>query len=87
MPFVTACREQPQRLLSVARSGTWLAVVVGALAAVAVAAVPLIGEATEFPVPPSMSWDLPRPAGRQRLAVAVGSSATSVLVALGHSSW
>ncbi|MGC4998220.1 MATE family efflux transporter [Streptomyces sp. DT195] len=86
MPFVTACREQPQRLLSVARSGTWLAVVVGALAAVAVAAVPLIGEATGVPRAALHELGIfPVLLAGSVLAVAVGSSATSVLVALGHS--
>ncbi|WP_244335588.1 MATE family efflux transporter [Streptomyces seoulensis] len=86
MPFVTACREQPERLLSVVRGGTWLAVVVGSLAAAAVAAVPLIGEATGVPRAALDELGIfPVLLAGSVLAVAVGSSATSVLVALGHS--
>ncbi|MFH9431886.1 MATE family efflux transporter [Streptomyces sp. NPDC017615] len=86
MPFVTACREQPERLLSVVRSGTWLAVVVGALAAVTVASVPLIGRATGVPRAALDELGIfPLLLAGGVLAVAVGSSATSVLVALGHS--
>ena len=45
MPFVTPNREDPDRLLPVVRSGTWLAITVGAIAAAAVVSVPLIGQA------------------------------------------
>ncbi|EFE64977.1 predicted protein [Streptomyces viridosporus ATCC 14672] len=45
MPFVTPNREDPDRLLPVVRSGTWLAITVGAIAAAAVVSVPLIGRA------------------------------------------
>ncbi|MEU1266330.1 hypothetical protein ACWDU9_13455 [Streptomyces cellulosae] len=40
MPFVTPCKEEPDRLLLVVRGGMWLAIAVGALAAAAVVSVP-----------------------------------------------
>lgn len=86
MPFITPNRENPDRVLSIVRSGTWLAITVGAIAAAAVAAVPLIGQMAG--VPPKTLHQLgifPLLLAGSVLAIAVSSSATSVLVALGHS--
>ncbi|MFG2554717.1 MATE family efflux transporter [Streptomyces sp. NPDC048581] len=86
MPFVTPRREDPDRLLPVVHSGTWLAITVGALAAAAVASVPLIGRATGVPrTALDQLGTFPLLLAGSVLAIAVGSSATSVLVALGDS--
>ncbi|MGW2175478.1 MATE family efflux transporter [Streptomyces sp. NPDC001705] len=86
MPFVTPSRDDPDRLLPVVRSGTWLAVTVGAVAAAAVASVPLVGRAAGVPrAALDQLGVLPFLLAGSVLAIAVGSSAASVLVALGHS--
>ncbi|MGW6908919.1 MATE family efflux transporter [Streptomyces sp. NPDC054940] len=86
MPFVTPRKEDPDRLLPVVHSGTWLAIAVGALAAAAVASVPLIGRATGVPrTTLDQLGSFPLLLAGSVLAIAVGSSSTSVLVALGHS--
>lgn len=86
MPFVTPCKEEPDRLLLVVRGGMWLAIAVGALAAAAVASVPLIGRATGVPLATlDQLGTFPLLLSGSVLAIAVSSSATSVLVALGHS--
>ncbi|MEU1079585.1 MATE family efflux transporter [Streptomyces sp. NPDC005908] len=85
MPFVTPGKEEPGRLVSVVRSGMWLAVTAGTLGAAAVVSVPLIGEVAG--VPRSTLRELgtfPALLAGSVLAVAVGSSATSVLVSLGR---
>jgi len=86
MPFVTPSKEDPERLLPVVRSASWLAITVGAIAAAAVASVPLIGHAAG--VPRTILYQLgifPFLLAGSVLAIAVSSSATSVLVALGRS--
>ncbi|GAA3377438.1 hypothetical protein GCM10020367_53140 [Streptomyces sannanensis] len=86
MPFVAPHKDDPEALLPLVRSGMWLAFAVGGVCAAAVTAVPLIGG----------MWGVPRTTLDQLgafpfmlagsvLLIAVGSSATSVLVALGHS--
>ncbi|MFD8259593.1 MATE family efflux transporter [Streptomyces griseoluteus] len=86
MPFVTPRKEDPDRLLPVVRSGMWLAITVGAIAAAAVASVPLIGHATGVPRTALDQLGIfPFLLAGSVLAIAVSSSATSVLVVLGHS--
>lgn len=86
MPFVTPRKEDPYRLLPVVRSGMWLGITVGAIAAAAVASVPLIGRATGVPRTALDQLGIfPLLLAGSVLAIAVSSSATSVLVALGHS--
>ncbi|MFE9923051.1 MATE family efflux transporter [Streptomyces sp. NPDC005774] len=86
MPFVTPRKGDPDRLLSVVRSGMWLAITVGAIAAAAVASVPLIGQAAGVPrIVLDQLGIFPFLLAGSVLAIAVSSSATSVLVALGHS--
>ncbi|KPI12322.1 multi antimicrobial extrusion protein MatE [Actinobacteria bacterium OK074] len=86
MPFVAPHRDDPAKLLPLVRNGMWLAFAVGGVCGAAVAAVPLIGglwgvrrgtldQLGAFP------WLL----SACVVLIAVGSSATSVLVALGHS--
>lgn len=86
MPFITPHRESPDELLPLVRSGMWLAFAVGGVCAAVVAAVPYI--AGLWGVQPAVLHQLgPLPwllAGSV-LLIAVGGSATSVLVALGHS--
>lgn len=87
MPFVAPHSDDPNELLPLVRSGMWLAFGVGGACAAAVAAVPLIGGA----------WGVRRDTLDQLgvfpwmlaasvLLLAIGSSATSVLVAVGRSS-
>lgn len=86
MPFVAPHREDPEGLLPVVRSGMWLAFAVGGVCAAAVAAVPLLGGA--FGVPGAVLGQLelfPWMLAGSVLLIAVNSSATSVLVALGRS--
>ncbi|MFD7232795.1 MATE family efflux transporter [Streptomyces sp. NPDC059881] len=86
MPFITPSREDPDRLLPVVRSGTWLAMTVGTIAAAAVASVPLIGQVVGVPrTTLDQLGFFPFLLAGSVLAIAVSSSATSVLVALGHS--
>ncbi|MET7297226.1 MATE family efflux transporter [Streptomyces griseoloalbus] len=86
MPFITPSKEDPDRLLPVVRSGTWLAITVGAIAAAAVAAVPLIGQVAGVPRTTLHQLGIfPLLLAGSVLAIAMSSSATSVLVALGHS--
>ncbi|MFC8311337.1 MATE family efflux transporter [Streptomyces olivaceus] len=86
MPFITPNKGNPDRLLPVVRSGTWLAITVGAIAAAAVASVPLIGQVVGVPRATLHQLGIfPLLLAGSVLAVAVSSSATSVLVALGHS--
>ncbi|MEU0472013.1 MATE family efflux transporter [Streptomyces olivaceus] len=86
MPFITPNKGNPDRLLPVVRSGTWLAITVGAIAAAAVASVPLIGQVVGVPRATLLHLGVfPLLLAGSVLAVAVSSSATSVLVALGHS--
>ncbi|WP_369225361.1 MATE family efflux transporter [Streptomyces sp. R39] len=86
MPFVAPHRDDPEELLPLVRGGMWLAFEVGGGCAAAVAAVPLLGGA--FGVRPEVLAALggfPWLLAGAVLLIAVGSSATSVLVALGHS--
>ncbi|WP_405974992.1 MATE family efflux transporter [Streptomyces sp. NBC_00988] len=86
MPFVAPHREDPEGLLPVVRSGMWLAFVVGGVCAAAVGAVPLLGGA--FGVPGAVLDQLglfPWMLAGSVLLIAVNSSASSVLVALGRS--
>ncbi|MDF3142182.1 MULTISPECIES: MATE family efflux transporter [unclassified Streptomyces] len=86
MPFVTPRKEDPDRLLAVVHSAMWLAITVGAIAAAAVASVPVIGRATGVPRTALDQLGIfPFLLAGSVLAIAVGQSATSVLVALGHS--
>ncbi|MGW6603500.1 MATE family efflux transporter [Streptomyces sp. NPDC055036] len=86
MPFITPSKEDPDRLLPVVRSGTWLAITVGAIAALAVSSVPLIGHVAGVPRTTLQQLGIfPLLLAGSVLAIAVSSSATSVLVALGHS--
>ncbi|MEV8533109.1 MATE family efflux transporter [Streptomyces sp. NPDC051211] len=86
MPFVTPCKEDPDRLLPVVRSGMWLAVTVGGIAAAAVMSVPLIGQVAGVPDATLDELGIfPYLLAGSVLVIAVSSSATSVLVALGHS--
>ncbi|RZU46498.1 MATE family multidrug resistance protein [Streptomyces sp. BK022] len=86
MPFVTPSKEDPDLLLPVVRSGTWLAITVGAVAAAAVASVPLLGRAAGVAHTTLAQLGIfPLLLAGSVLAIAVSSSATSVLVALGHS--
>ncbi|MET8573110.1 MATE family efflux transporter [Streptomyces sp. NPDC004783] len=85
MPFVTPSKEDPDRLVPVVRSGTWLAIAVGAVAAAAVASVPLIGQVLGVPrVVLHQLGIFPLLLAGSVLAISVSSAATSVLVALGH---
>ncbi|WP_371791829.1 MATE family efflux transporter [Streptomyces sp. NBC_01471] len=86
MPFITPHREDPDEPLPLVRSGMWLAFAVGGVCAAVVAAVPLIGGL--WGVQPTVLHQLgPLPwlLAASVLLIAVGGSATSVLVALGHS--
>ncbi|MET7689052.1 MATE family efflux transporter [Streptomyces sp. NPDC005483] len=86
MPFIAPHRSAPGNLLPLVRSGMWLAFAVGGVCAVAVAAVPLLGDM--FGVRPGVLAQLgtfPWMLAGSVLLIAVGQSATSVLVALGHS--
>ncbi|WP_328327640.1 MATE family efflux transporter [Streptomyces sp. NBC_00455] len=86
MPFITPHRENPDELLPLVRSGMWLAFAVGGVCAAVVAAVPLIGGL--WGVQPGVLHQLgllPWLLAGSVLLMAVGGSATSVLVALGHS--
>ncbi|WP_078651450.1 MATE family efflux transporter [Streptomyces xylophagus] len=86
MPFVAPHRDDPEGLLPLVRSGMWLAFAVGGVCAAAVAAVPLLGGA--FGVPGAVLDQLgvfPWMLAGSVLLIAVNSSATSVLVALGRS--
>lgn len=86
MPFVAPHRDDPEGLLPLVRSGMWLAFTVGGVCAAAVAAVPLLGGA--FGVPGVVLDQLglfPWMLAGSVLLIAVNSSATSVLVALGRS--
>ncbi|MEV0481547.1 MATE family efflux transporter [Streptomyces sp. NPDC050508] len=86
MPFVAPHRDDPGRLLQLVRSGMWLAIAVGGVCAAAVAAVPLLGGA--FGVPGRIIDQLgvfPWMLAGSVLLIAVNSSATAVLVALGRS--
>ncbi|MFG2195067.1 MATE family efflux transporter [Streptomyces sp. NPDC048639] len=86
MPFVTPAKEDPDRLLAVVRGGMWLATTVGMVAAAAVASVPLIGRAAGVPRTTLDELGIfPYLLASSVLAIAVGSSSTSVLVALGRS--
>ncbi|MFJ6841072.1 MATE family efflux transporter [Streptomyces griseoluteus] len=86
MPFVTPHKEEPDQLLPLVRSGIWLAISVGAVAAAAVASVPLLGRATGVPRTAVDELGVfPVLLAGSVFAIAVSSSATSVLVALGHS--
>ncbi|MFF7987943.1 MATE family efflux transporter [Streptomyces sp. NPDC007901] len=86
MPFIAPHRNAPGNLLPLVRSGMWLAFAVGVVCAAAVAAVPLLGGM--FGVRPGALAQLgtfPWMLAGSVLLIAVGQSATSVLVALGHS--
>ncbi|MGW2425869.1 MATE family efflux transporter [Streptomyces sp. NPDC001709] len=86
MPFIAPHRSSAEKLIPLVRSGMWLAFLVGAVCAAAVAAVPLAGgmfgiRAAVLAELGAFPWML----AVSVLLVAVSSSATSVLVALGHS--
>ncbi|MEV5840424.1 MATE family efflux transporter [Streptomyces sp. NPDC051985] len=86
MPFIAPHRNAPENLLPLVRSGMWLAFAVGGVCAAAVAAVPLLGGM--WGVRPGVLTQLgafPWMLAGSVLVIAVGQSATSVLVALGHS--
>ncbi|MET7290131.1 MATE family efflux transporter [Streptomyces sp. NPDC005573] len=86
MPFIAPHRSTPGELLPLVRSGMWLSFAVGGVCAAAVAAVPLLGGM--FGVRPAVLAQLgtfPWMLASSVLVIAVGQSATSVLVALGHS--
>ncbi|WP_328318018.1 MATE family efflux transporter [Streptomyces sp. NBC_00388] len=86
MPFITPHRDAPDELLPLVRGGMWLAVAVGGVCAAVVAAVPLI--AGLWDVQPAVLRQLgllPWMLAISVLLIAAGGSATSVLVALGHS--
>ena len=86
MPFIAPHRDAPDNLLPLVRSGMWLAFTVGGVCAAAVAAVPLLGGT--FGVRPGVLAQLgtfPWMLAGSVLLIAVGQSATSVLIALGHS--
>ncbi|MGW1208913.1 MATE family efflux transporter [Streptomyces sp. NPDC002499] len=86
MPFIVPHRNDPGNLLPLVRSGLWLSFAVGGVCAAAVAAVPLLG--TVFGVRPGVLAQLgtfPWMLAGSVLLIAVGQSATSVLVALGQS--
>ncbi|MFE2422516.1 MATE family efflux transporter [Streptomyces hokutonensis] len=86
MPFVAPHRDDPEGLLPLVRAGMWLAFAVGGVCAAAVAAVPLLGGA--FGVPDGILGQLglfPWMLAGSVLLIAVNSSASSVLVALGRS--
>ncbi|SOR84065.1 Multidrug-efflux transporter [Streptomyces chartreusis NRRL 3882] len=85
MPFVAAHDDDPDALLPTVRNGTWLAMVVGAVAAVAVLGVPLLGAWTGVPreVLDELGW-FPALLACSLVCTALASSATSVLVGLGR---
>ncbi|MGV9451666.1 MATE family efflux transporter [Streptomyces sp. NPDC003635] len=86
MPFVAPHRENPEELLPLVRGGMWLAFAMGGLGAVAVAMVPLFGAV--FGVPSAVLSHLgalPWLLAAGVVVIAVGASATSVLVGLGQS--
>lgn len=86
MPFIAPHRNAPENLLPLVRSGMWLSFAVGGVCAAAVAAVPLLGGM--WGVRPGVLTRLgtfPWMLAGSVLVIAVGQSATSVLVALGHS--
>ncbi|MFF7163605.1 MATE family efflux transporter [Streptomyces sp. NPDC008086] len=85
MPFVVPCKDEPDALLPIVRNAMWLALAMGGVCAAAVASVPLIGGAAGVPVAVLDQLGLfPWLLAASVLLVAVGQSATSVLVALGH---
>lgn len=86
MPFVAPHREDPEALLPLVHGGMWLAFTLGGLGAAAVTAVPLFGAL--FGVPSAVFSQLgvlPWLLAASVLLIAVGASATSVLVGLGQS--
>ncbi|MFE2374516.1 MATE family efflux transporter [Streptomyces sp. NPDC059398] len=86
MPFIAPHRENQDELLPLVRSGMWLAFAVGGVCAAVVAAVPFIGGLWGVrPAVLSQLGPLPWLLACSVLLIAVGGSATSVLVALGHS--
>lgn len=86
MPFATPHREDADGLLPVVRTGTWLAIGIGAMAAAAVAMVPLIGRLAGVPrATLDELGTFPHLLALSVLAIAVNSSASSILVAVGRS--
>ncbi|MCM2579012.1 MATE family efflux transporter [Streptomyces meridianus] len=86
MPFVAPHRDAPEGLLPLVRSGMWLAFGVGGVCAATVAAVPLIGRVSGVDRAALLQLGaFPWMLAGSVLLIAVGSSAASVLVALGHS--
>ena len=86
MPFATPYKDDADGLLPVVRTGTWLAIGIGVLAAAAVAMVPLIGRAAGVPrVTLDELGTFPYLLALSVLAIAVNSSAASILVAVGRS--
>ncbi|MFJ8531924.1 MATE family efflux transporter [Streptomyces sp. NPDC093591] len=85
MPFVVPCKGEPDALRPIVRNAMWLALTVGVVCAAAVASVPLIGDAVGVPVAVLDQLGVfPLLLAGSVLFIAVGQSATSVLVALGH---
>lgn len=86
MPFVSAKADDRPGLLEVTRNGTWLAVIVGVLGALAVAGVPLLAEATGVPARTVDSLGaFPWLMAGCVLVNGFGSMATSTLVGLSRS--
>ncbi|MET7613087.1 MATE family efflux transporter [Streptomyces seoulensis] len=86
MPFIAPYRGDPESVLPLVRSGMWLSFAVGGVCAATVAAVPLLGGV--FGIPAGALTELgsfPWLLASSVLLIAFGQSATSVLVALGHS--
>ncbi|MFD4727298.1 MATE family efflux transporter [Streptomyces seoulensis] len=86
MPFIAPYRGDPESVLPLVRSGMRLSFAVGGVCAATVAAVPLLGGV--FGIPAGVLTELgsfPWLLAGSVLLIAFGQSATSVLVALGHS--
>jgi multidrug resistance protein, MATE family len=85
LPFVAAHKDDPQALLPVVRNAMWLGYAVGALGALVVAAVPLIGAAAGAP---KATLDhlgvFPLLLVGSVVATALGTTTTSVLIGLGQ---
>ncbi|MFE9429176.1 MATE family efflux transporter [Kitasatospora sp. NPDC006697] len=86
MPFVAEYEDDPKRMVPLVRNSMWLGLVTGGLGALAVGGVSVIGSATGVPASTLNHLGLfPLLLAISVLSLSVGTSATSVLVALDRS--
>ncbi|MEV0174184.1 MATE family efflux transporter [Streptomyces sp. NPDC050803] len=85
MPFVSAHKDDAEKLLPVLRNGMWLGIFVGLLGAVAVAAVPLIGSVGGIPEATLDELGVfPYLLAGAVVMMSIAATATSALVGLGQ---